>query len=245
MSEVASGRYLRLVAGLVTRLATEQAMPIASAADAVASSVASGGLVFAFGPGHQSAVASEVAYRAGGLAPATAMLDAGMTLLAGYRTGERFENQAGYGSAIVDKYDPQAGDTVIVVSQSGRNIAVIDVALSARERGCRTVAITSVAHSTAMASRHASGRRLFEVMDVVIDTGVPLGDTALEIGGVSVGPLSVVIGASALDAIVCGAVERLTTQGVSPPCWLSSNVDGALAHNAALERAYAARLRDL
>jgi uncharacterized phosphosugar-binding protein len=245
VSDAASRRYLTVVAGLVERLASEQAAPLDAAAEAVAASVSRGGLVYAFGPGHQSAVASEIAYRAGGLAPATAMLDAGMTLLAGYRTGERFENLPGYGAVVVDKYDPQPGDTVIVVSQSGRNAAAVDVGLAAAARGCRTVAITSLSHSTRIASRHPSGRRLFEVVDIVVDTGVPLGDTAIEIDGVSVGPLSVAIGLSALDAIVCGAAELLAARGESPPCWQSSNLDAAGVHNADLERMYAARLRDL
>lgn len=246
MSQGTARRYLETVAGLVARLmAPEQSVAIARAGELVADAIADEGLFFAFGPGHQSAVASEVAWRAGGLAPAVAMLDAGMTLLAGYQTGEAFECLPGYGRIVFDKYRPGVSDVLVLISQSGRNPAVVDVALAGRERGCRTIAITSLAHTSAVAPAHASGKRLFELVDVVIDTGVPYGDTALELGGAGVGPLSVGLGMAALNAVVCDAAERLAGRGITPPCWRSSNISGAEDHNAALMRRYATRLRDL
>ena len=246
MSPGAGARYLEVVSQLLARMmAPGQSSAIVRAGELVAEAIASDGLFFAFGPGHQSAVASEVAWRAGGLAPAVAMLDTGMTLLAGYRTGEAFEHLPGYGRVVFDKYQPGASDVVALVSQSGRNPAVIDVALAARERGCTTIAITSLAHSAAVAASHPSGKRLFELVDVVVDTGVPYGDAAIELAGAKVGPLSVGLGLVALNAIVCEAAACLASRGHTPPCWRSSNISGSEGHNAALVRRYATRLRDL
>ena len=47
------------------------------------------------------------------------------------------------------------------------------------ERGHRLLVVTSMAHTSAVASRHPSGRRLFELADVVLDNGAPYGDAAL------------------------------------------------------------------
>ena len=80
---------------------------------------------------------------------------------------------------------------VWIASQSGINGAVVDFALEARKRGLHTVAFTSVAHSSAVASRHGSGKRLFEVCDDVVDFGGFRGDASVQVAGeLFAGPLS-------------------------------------------------------
>lgn len=70
---------------------------------------------------------------------------------------------------------------MVVFSQSGINPESIDAAQGAKRLGLTTVGITYVAHSQASASRHSSGRCLWEVVDVVIDNCMLVDEAILEI----------------------------------------------------------------
>lgn len=72
---------------------------------------------------------------------------------------------------------------MVLFSHSGVNAVILDIALEAKGRGMTLVAVTSLPHSSVTKSRHSSGKRLFEVADVVVDTGVPLADAAIRIDG--------------------------------------------------------------
>ena len=87
------------------------------------------------------------------------------------------------------------------------------------------IAITSLAHSDRVASRHSSGKRLFEVADLVIDTCTPPGDAGVEIDGLEapVGPLSTVAAVTIVNMIKSGVAQRLTDAG-QPPAVMSSGV---------------------
>ena len=45
------------------------------------------------------------------------------------------------------------------------------------------IGVTSLPHSSVTPSRHSSGKRLFEVADMVVDTGIPPADAAIRIDG--------------------------------------------------------------
>ena len=121
---------------------------------------------------------------------------------------------------------------MFVISNSGRNPQPVDVALRARELGLRVIAVTSLAHTQGVASRHSSGRRLFELADVVLDTGTPPGDASLSVAGLAVwtGPVSTALGVALMNAVMVEAMQKLVERGVAPPVLMSSNLDegGAL-----------------
>ena len=105
------------------------------------------------------------------------------------------------------------------------------MALEMKNRGVVTVCITNIAHSSQSSSRHASGKRLFEVCDIVIDNCGRIGDSAMDVGQYVCAPTSTVIGAAILQAIVCSTVEEMLNRGASPEVFCSSNVDGGDAIN--------------
>lgn len=81
----------------------------------------------------------------------------------------------------------------------------------------RVVAVTSVAHSASVPSRHRGGRRLFEVADVVIDTHSPPGDACVTLPtGQRVGASSTVLGAAVVNAVVSRAAELVAATGADP-----------------------------
>ena len=109
------------------------------------------------------------------------------------------------------------------------------------------VAITSLEHSQQSASRHTSGKRLFEIAEVAIDNGAPPGDAAVTYDGVGmkVAPVSLIAGAYIMNSIVCKVVELYLAKGLKPPVYLSANVPGGDEHNRVLEAKYRARLKML
>ena len=104
----------------------------------------------------------------------------------------------------------------------------------------KTVCITNLAYSNAVSSRHPSGKRLFEVCDIVIDNKGDVGDAAVQEDGLpeKIGPTSTVVGAALINAIVIDAVNRMIDDGVVPPVLMSANLDGGDEHNARIFEEY-------
>ena len=115
----------------------------------------------------------------------------------------------------------------------GINAVIMDIALECKERGIGLIGVTSLPHSSQTASRHSSGKRLFEVADVVIDTGIPLADAAIKIDGLDspVGASSTCITIAVAHAIVSATAEKLVRQGVTPHVMVSPNTAGKEAAN--------------
>ena len=89
------------------------------------------------------------------------------------------------------------------------------------------IAITSLAHSRGVTSRHDSGKRLFELADVVLDNGVPEGDALVDVAGMDrpMGPGSTVSGAALVNAVLVEAVALASARGLRVRVLRSGNVD--------------------
>jgi uncharacterized phosphosugar-binding protein len=88
-------------------------------------------------------------------------------------------------------------------------------------------------HSTVVSSRHKSGKKLYEIADVTIDNCGEKGDAVFEIEGLNTptGPTSDTTGTAIGQAIVATALDILVKMGITPPVFVSSNVDGGDEHN--------------
>ncbi|MGE5485756.1 MAG: sugar isomerase domain-containing protein [Ignavibacteriales bacterium] len=227
--------YLDLAMDTLRRIRDTQVRSIEAGAELMARAIAGGGVVHVFGAGHSHTMAEEMFARAGGLVPVSPILDADMTALGGFMKSSDLERLEGFGQILFRHHETRPGEVVIVVSQSGRNPAPIEVALGARERGLKVIGITSLAHSRAVAPAHSSGKRLYEISDVVIDNGVPYGDAAVELreGAPRVAPLSTVACAAICNSLVAEAASRLASLGIVPPVWTSGNVPGGPEANEA------------
>lgn len=220
-------QYLRCAIELLDQLEKTQGEVIRQAAEIVAEAVARGRLVYTFGSGHSQLTARDVAYRAGGLVPLVHLPDPAWGL---------FERIEGSGCTLISQYPIQAGDVLFVISNSGRNPEPVEVAMVAGEKGLKVIAILSMQHARGVSSCHSSGKKLYQVADVVLDTGAPSGDAAVAIPGLpeKVGPVSTLLGAALLQAVMVEAVQILVEQGITPPILISANIDGSDEHNRAL-----------
>jgi len=210
---------------------------IERAAKLVADAIQTGQSLFAFGASHSFILAEEMVYRSGGLMLVNPIYPHGMNLsVKPLPMTSKLERVVELGTELLANSPAKIGDVLILVSTSGRNAVTIDMALLARERKIKTVAITSLAYTQGVSSRHPSGKKLAELCDVVIDNGAPYGDAIVEISGFAhkVGPLSSVTGCAIVNALACETVKLLVERGVTPPVFASANTDAGDAHNARL-----------
>jgi uncharacterized phosphosugar-binding protein len=235
--------YFQRLAGVLDKVLATQATSIETAAAWMADSLAAGGVVHLFGSGHSHMVAEEVFHRAGSLLPLNPMLDANLTFL-GHLNATLLERASGYGKVIVESHDIRPGEVVFVISNSGVNPVPIEVALAARERGARTVAITADRSYRGTPSRMADGRRLADLAELVIDTCVPRGDALVEIPGVATpaGGASSAVGIAIINAVVVETAAIMAERGVEAPVIPSMNVPGGDERMAILVEQYGSRL---
>ena len=231
----AARRYFGAAEALLAELWQTQQDGIERAARLVAETLQRDGLVYVSGSGHSHMLAEELFYRAGGLAAVSPLLESSLMLHEGAMKSSGVERLEGYAALVLDDADLGANDLLIVASNSGRNAYPIELALEARKRGCATIAVTSLATSSSVESRHSSGEKLASVADLVLDNRVPYGDAALDLQGLPsrVGPLSTIAGVALLNAIVVRAIEICVEVGTVPEVFQSANLQESGANHTA------------
>jgi uncharacterized phosphosugar-binding protein len=225
--------YLREITALLERIHDEEFESIGRAAEAVAAQVRRDELVHIFGPGgHSNLAAQEVFFRAGGLMHISAILDEGTLLSNGALRSMAIERTPGYGRVVIADAGLKAGDLLILVNAYGINAALIDAALEAKDRGVTLIGVSSRKHADGTApehpARHPTKANLHDLVDIAIDSKVPIGDAMIGIDGVAerLAAVSTFANAYALNALVLRTVQLLAEAGVEPPVWRSGNAPG-------------------
>ena len=182
--------YKEKIFACLDAIESTQGEALGKAAALLANAVAEDRLIHVIGPGgHSNMAAEEVFWRAGGLAPVNAMLDAGTNLIHGAKRSNYVERTPGYAKAVFDTYGLKQGDVLVIANAYGINSMTIDCALECKARGIASIAITSTSFANAVpkgsASRHPSGQNLYELADVFIDNHLPLGDAVVDVPGIS------------------------------------------------------------
>lgn len=240
-SVTAAARYMRAVRDLLDVIANQEAAQVQAAAAAIASALRAGRLLYIFGTGHSHMLAEEGHYRAGGLAPVCPVLASSLMLHEGAVASTQLERTNGVAPAVLARYAVQPDDVMIIFSNSGANAVPVEMALVAKEQGMMVIGVVALDYA-ATVKAGPSGRKLADVADIVIDNhGVP-GDALIEVGdGLRTGPASTVAGAFILNAVLTEVAAQLAQEGAAPPVYVSANMPGAAAHNAALIAHYRAR----
>jgi uncharacterized phosphosugar-binding protein len=242
-----AAEYLNTVSSLLRRVHDEQLPTIDAAATQIADCIIRGGLWHVFGSGHSQLLAAELFYRAGGLVPVNAILDLPLSVMVNARRSTWLERVPGYAEQLLQDEPLQAGDVVLVISNSGRNAVPIDVALAAKACGATVLALTSVAFSRSVSSRHPSGKKLLDCADLVFDNYGAAGDAAVQIPGcpTAVSATSTVVGSALLQALSAATVAELQHRGHSAPLWNSANGEADEHGNAAHIARYRGRIKRL
>jgi uncharacterized phosphosugar-binding protein len=246
MSKPVHHQYLDIVLERLQWITDHQGDNIAAAASACADSVAADGLVFSFGSGHGSFAALEMFPRTGTIAGFRPIVETPIALMhhvfgdMGTRQYRFLHKQEGYGHAILASHRLRDTDTMVLFSHSGINAVILDIALECKERGLTVVGVTSLPHSSAVESRHSSGKRLFEVADLVVDTNTPLADAGLTVEGLEarLGPTSTPLAVAVAHAIVAGTAEELIRRGYQPQVMINPNTADYETANANNDQVY-------
>ena len=196
-----------------------------------AETIAADRLIVLFGSGHSFIATMDTYPRIGsypGWLPIHELSTSYMPTVLGnqaLRQALYLEKVEGFGRVVLENYRLDPKDVMIVISNSGVNAMGIDVALSARQQGLKTVAITSLAHSSESESRHSSGKRLFEVCDEVIDTCVPQGDALITVPGFphKVASASTIAACIIMQSLVAEVAQNLDECGIQLPVFPSHN----------------------
>ena len=175
--------YLGRLVQLIEGLASTQAQAFEVGARRAADAVEGGGFIHLYGSGHSVIPVMEAFPRYGAFAalnPLTDPLLMWWDVLGsgGVRELLWLERTEGYVQQYLNNQPISSGDAMIVVSHGGRNAAPIEAAIYGRDRGAFVIGVTSIANA-ARPREHSSGKHLSEVVDLVLDTGVPVED-ALE-----------------------------------------------------------------
>lgn len=233
-----STEYYARANGMLAHAWSVNAPVIAQVTPIIGESLARGGMLHTFGSGHSELIAREIIGRAGGLVCINGIIDP---------TAGFIENLVGYGTRLIERHDRQyqllPGETIIVISNSGKNSSPLEVALYAKKKGLHVIGLTALAMSTKYPTVHPEGKRLHEVADVVLDNGGVPGDAIVEVrDGVMAGPTSTFIGCSLLNWLTLSVVEWLRDNGHELPILRSQNMPNAIEHNRQIAAKYKARL---
>ena len=244
--------YLNSVSDLMRAIHEQEKKPMEAAARRMAEQISSDRLIHIFGPGGHSNLASqELFFRAGGLMHINAILDEGTLLSNGALRSMAIERTPGYGKVVIENYGLGKSDLLILANAYGINAALIDAALTARERGVFVIGVSSRTHADQTApdhpARHPSRQNLHDIVDISIDTKVPVGDAIIEIPGVSenISAVSTFANAFALNCLVIRTIAHLAKMGEAPPIWRSGNAPGGDEANGRFLEKFRGRVRAL
>ena len=237
----AAARYMTAARSLLDVVAEQEAPRLDAAAAAIVEAVRAKRMLYIFGTGHSHMLAEEGHYRAGGLAPVCPILFSALMLHEGAVASTQLERTSGLAPVVLSRYAIQQGDVIIIFSNSGANAVPVEMAVAAKERGMVVIAVVALDYA-ATVKAGPTGRKLAEIADIVIDNhGVP-GDALVEVGGgLRTGPASTVTGAFILNAVLTEVAARLANDESGAPVYISANMPGAAAHNAALIQQYRSR----
>ena len=215
--------------------------------------IGNGGLVHLFGSGHSRIPVEEMFPRYGSFPGFHPIVELSMTFHTeivgsnGQPQAMFIERVSGLADVILSGYEFGPHDVMMIFSASGRAAVPVEMAIGASERGLPVIAVTSIAESASLEATHASGQRLFEIADLVIDIGTPPGDALVEIEGLDtpVGPGSSLVNVAVVNEIKVRTAELLVAAGHRPDVLSAASVVGEERSRRLFEAAYAEHGRRL
>src|SRR5450755_248840 len=156
-------------------LLESQRAPLDRAAALCTEAIAQSGLVHLFGCGHSRMMCEEMTPRQGCFVGWHTIVELGLTfhnLIVGpngLRQSLHLEKTLGYAEQILRNFAFGAKDVMIVISTSGIREVIVEMAEGAQRRGLKVIGIVSRAHCEQATPALASGKKLMDVADVLLD----------------------------------------------------------------------------
>jgi uncharacterized phosphosugar-binding protein len=247
MDTMLATKWLENARKIMDRIENTQMENIRKAAGVMADSIESGRWVHTFGCGHSTLPVEEMYPRIGGFVGFHPIIELPLsffTHIVGDMGVHQFiflERVEGYGEQIMKGYDFDQQDTMWLFSHTGINNVNIDVALKSKQIGMTVVVYGSAAESRGKRSRHPSGKNLFEIADIVVDSCVPLQDASVDLKNHrdKIGPLSTHAYVSLVWMTITTVAEILADRNVKLYIHPSHNVPGDTTAHERLDEALA------
>lgn len=209
--------------------------------------IARDGLVHLFGCGHSRMLCEEMTPRQGCFVGWHTIVELALTfhnLIVGpngLRQSLHLEKTPGYAEQILRNFAFGPKDVLIVISTSGIREVIVEMAEGARRRGLAVIGVVSRVHCEQAKPAHASGKKLIDVADVILDNGSPVGDSLLALAGCrnKTGPFSTLGGAMVMNMLRCEVAQRLLERGIEPVFLPSHQFVGSRSVEEQLEYFYA------
>lgn len=200
------------------------AATIDNVAAAITTAVLDGRHIYAFGAGHSLSLVNEMYRRAGGVKFVRPIWNEELLSRADEELAGKLENELGYYRKLTQGLGWGPGDLCWVLSNSGRNALVVELALEAKRHGVAVIALTSLTHSAAVPATPGLPK-LPEIADYIFDNAGAYGDASIAIPGLAqqVAPTSTIVGAALIQATWAEVAERLVAHGHVPEIWGSAN----------------------
>ena len=112
------------------------------------------GLIHVFGSGHCQMFAMEMFYRSGGLVPVNPLLLPHLSITPIAKLSTVFERMEGFAKTYLEMENVSSKDAMIIVSVSGRNGSVVDMALAAKAMGMSVIALTDIGFDQQIGRAH-------------------------------------------------------------------------------------------
>jgi uncharacterized phosphosugar-binding protein len=247
---VSLNQYRERITQVLAGIWSTQSEHIEKAAALMAGAIANGGLVHMFGSGHSVLPVQDIFPRYGAYPGFRPFMDARLMWCDvlgshGAKGLLWLERREGYAQLLFEDEPVRAGDVMLVFSHGGLNAVAIEVAIEARKRGLKVVAVTSMCNYRQRTANHSTGKKLADFADVVIDNCTPAEDALVQIEGwpAPVAAGSTVATVTISMALVAAVAAQLAKRGIKPPVFVSPNVPGIPADNN--RQVYAAYRRSL
>lgn len=247
-----SNGYLGQVIDLLQKIENEQYENIKAAAELMADAIENDRLIHVYGGGgHTTLPVGEMFFRAGGLCNINPCMETGLSVFNQAQKYLALERCVNYGRSIMEYYNLQQDDLLIIYHNIGTNPATIDAAMQAKERGAKIIAVSSSDWqlNTPMdyELRHPSKQNLFDLADVCIEDYNPRGDTVVKLDGFEtpIGPISNMTDFYIVHRLEIECAKACLARGIEPPFWRSANVPGGDEFNKKNLEKYSPRIKML
>jgi len=227
-------QWLKNARDVMDAIESSQMTNIQKAAQIMADTIEKERWVHTFGCGHATLPIEEMYPRIGGFVGFHPMIELPLTFftnIVGGMSVQQFvflERVEGYGNEIMKGWNFDTNDCIWIFSHTGINAVNIDIALEARSKGMKVIVYGSAAEAKGKKTRHSSGKTLFELADIVVDTCVPANDASVNLKDHidKIGPVSTMGFMTTVWMTVTTVAEILAERGVKLYIHPSHNIPG-------------------
>lgn len=181
-----ANEYFSKAISLLQQIQTTQNDAIIAGAKAMADSIAAGRATYLFGSGHSVIPVLDAFPRYGSYIGLRPLMDPRLMWFnvigpGGARELLWLERTEGYIANVLASHSIDARDTFVIYSHGGLNSAAVEMALAAKAKGAKVIAVTSTSNRKVNKPTHSSGKSLHDVADIIIDNSCPPEDALVSV----------------------------------------------------------------